>query len=110
MLVSSAVGVMEGLLEQFRPCFSRPQFKNFSTYILGLVACEGRRNVDAINRCFVDAGDQSALNRFLTSSPWSLQLIEAKRLAVVRLYQKFKHQTKPETIYRKLNVHGASRS
>jgi len=84
MLVSSAVGVMEGLLEQFRPCFSKPQFRNFSTYILGLVACDGRRNVDAINRSFVDAGDQSALNRFLTSSPWSLQLLEGKRLAVVR--------------------------
>jgi hypothetical protein len=42
MLVPSAVGVMEDLLEQFRPCFSRPQFRNSSTYILGLVACEGR--------------------------------------------------------------------
>ena len=84
MLVSSAVGVMEGLLEQFRPCFSKPQFRNFSTYILGLVACDGRKNVDAINRSFVDAGDQSALNRFLTSSPWSLRLLEAKRLTVVR--------------------------
>jgi hypothetical protein len=51
MLVPSAVGVIEGLLEQFRPCFSRPQFRNFSTYILGLVACEGRKNVDAINGC-----------------------------------------------------------
>ena len=84
MLVSSAVGVMEGLLEQFRPCFSKPQFRNFSTYTLGLVACDGRRNVDAINRSFVDAGDQSALNRFLTVSPWSLQLFEARRLALVR--------------------------
>jgi len=84
MLVSSAVGVMEGLLEQFKPCFSRPQFRNFSTYILGLVACDGRRNVDAINRSFVDARDQSALNRFLTASPWSLQLFEARRLAFVR--------------------------
>jgi SRSO17 transposase len=84
MLVSSAVGVMEGLLEQFRPCFSRPQLRNFTTYILGLVACEGRKNVDAINGCFVEARDQSTLNRFLTASPWSLQLLEAQRLAVVR--------------------------
>ena len=84
MLVSSAVGVMEGFLEQFRPCFSKPQFRNFSTYILGLVACDGRKNVDAINGCFVESRDQSALNRFLTVSPWSLQLFEAKRLAVVK--------------------------
>ena len=80
MLVPSSFNVMEGLLERFRPCFSRPQFRNFSTYILGLVACEGRKNIDAINRCFVDARDQSTLNRFLTSSPWSLQRLEAERL------------------------------
>ena len=43
MLVSSEVGVMEEFLEQFRSCFSKPQFRNFSTYILGLVACEGRK-------------------------------------------------------------------
>ena len=84
MLVPSAVGVMEGLLEKFRPCFSRPQFRNFSTYILGLVACEGRKNVDAINKCFVESRDQSTLNRFLTASPWSLQRLETQRLAMVR--------------------------
>jgi len=84
MLVSSEVGVMEEFLEQFRPCFSKPQFRNFSTYILGLVACEGRKNVDTINRSFLDAKNQSSLNRFLTASPWSLQRLEAKRLALVK--------------------------
>jgi hypothetical protein len=43
MLVPSSIDVMEGLLDQFRPCFSRSQFRNFTTYILGLVACEDRR-------------------------------------------------------------------
>ena len=84
MLVSSTVGVMEDFLEQFRHCFSKPQFRNYSTYILGLVACEGRKNIDAINRSFMDAKNQSSLNRFLTTSPWSLQRLEAKRLALVR--------------------------
>jgi hypothetical protein len=63
MLVSSATGVMEGLLEQFRPCFTKPQFRNFSSYILGLLACEDKKNVEAINRSFVEARDQSTLNR-----------------------------------------------
>jgi hypothetical protein len=75
---------MEGLLEQFKPCFSKPQFRNFSTYILGLVTCEGKKNIDAINRCFVDSRDQSTLNRFLTASPWSIQRLEAKRLTLAR--------------------------
>jgi hypothetical protein len=79
MLVPSASDVMEGLLEQFKPCFSKPQFRNFSTYTLGLVACEGKKNIDAINRSFMDSRDQSTLNRFLTASPWSIQRLEAKR-------------------------------
>jgi len=85
MLVSSTVGFMKELLQQFRPCFSKPQFRNFSPYILGLVTCEDKRkNVEAINRCFVEARDQSTLNRFLTASPWSLQRLEDQRLALAR--------------------------
>jgi len=83
-LVSPAENVMKGLLEQFKPCFSKPQFKNFSTYTMGIIAYEGKKTVDAINRCFLDAKNQSSLNRFLTHSPWSLQRLEAKRLALAR--------------------------
>jgi len=84
MLISSNVDVLAGLLEEFRPCFSKPQFRNFSTYTLGLMACEGKKNVDAINRCFLKAKDQSSLNRFLTQSPWNLQKLEEKRLSLAR--------------------------
>ena len=85
MLVSSTVGFMGELLQEFRPCFSKPQFRNFSTYILGLVTCEDKRkNVEAIDQCFVEARDQSTLNHFLTASPWSLQRLEGQRLALAR--------------------------
>jgi hypothetical protein len=84
MLVPSAFNVIEGLLERFRPCFTKPQFRNFSTYTLGLIACEGKRNVENINRHFMEARDQSTLNRFITASPWSLPLLEAQRLALAR--------------------------
>jgi len=84
MLISSNVDVLTGLLEEFRPCFSKPQLRNFSTYTLGLIACEGKKNIDAINRCFLDAKDQSSLNRFLTNSPWNLQKLEEKRLSLAR--------------------------
>lgn len=80
MLISSNADVLEELLEEYKPFFSKPQFRNFSTYTLGLIACEGKKNVDAINRCFMNAKDQSSLNRFLTHSPWSLQRLENKRL------------------------------
>jgi hypothetical protein len=84
MLFSSNVDVLTGLLEEFRPCLSKPQFRNFSTYTLGLIACEGKKNIDAINRCFLNAKDQSSLNRFLTQSPWNLQRLEEKRLSLAR--------------------------
>jgi hypothetical protein len=84
MLISSNVDVLTGLLEEFKPCFSKPQFRNFSTYTLGLIACEGKKNIDAINRSFMNAKDQSSLNRFLTQSPWSLQKLEEKRLSLAR--------------------------
>ncbi|MDP2968613.1 MAG: IS701 family transposase [Deltaproteobacteria bacterium] len=83
-LVPPAESVLKRLLEQFKPCFTKPQFRNFSTYTLGLVASEGKKNINAINRSFTDAKNQSSLNRFLTSSPWSLQRLEAKRLTLAR--------------------------
>jgi len=84
MLVPSTASVMEELLKQFKPCFTKPQFRNFSTYILGLVASEGKKNIDTINRSFMDSRDQSTLNRFLTASPWSIQRLESKRLTLAR--------------------------
>ena len=60
------------------------EFRNFFTYILGLVASEGKKNIDAINRSFMDSRDQSTLNRFLTASPWSIQRLESKRLTLAR--------------------------
>lgn len=83
-LVPPAESALKGLLEQFKPIFSKPQFRNFSTYILGLVASEGNKNIEAINKCFMDARDQSTLNRFLTTSSWSIQQLESKRLKLVR--------------------------
>jgi hypothetical protein len=71
-LVPPAESVLKRLLEQFKPCFTKPQFRNFSTYILGLVASEGKKNIDAINRSLMDSRDQSTLNRFHTASPWSI--------------------------------------
>ena len=48
MLISSNADVLGGLLEEFKPCFSKPQFRNFSTYMFGLIACEGK----GFFRCF----------------------------------------------------------
>ncbi|MGA2681901.1 MAG: hypothetical protein ABSF44_08895 [Candidatus Bathyarchaeia archaeon] len=43
--------------------------KTYSTYTMGLVTCEGKKNIQAINRTFMETKHQSSLNRFLTQSP-----------------------------------------
>jgi len=110
VLISSNADVLTGLLEEFRPCFSKPQFRNFSTYTLGLVACEGKKNIDAINRCFMNTKDQSTLNRFLTASPWNLQRLEEKRLQLARTHLPVKEGSTgfliiDDTINRKTGKH-----
>jgi len=82
MLIPSAINVVEELLEEYRPCLSKPQFQNFSTYTMGLITCEGKKNIQSINRTFMDTKDQSSLNRFLTQSPWDLQTVQNKRLSI----------------------------
>ena len=48
------------------------------------MASEDKKNIDAINRSFMDPRDQSTLNRFLTASPWSTHRLEARRLTIAR--------------------------
>jgi hypothetical protein len=75
---------MEELLEKYRPCLSKPQFQNFSTYTMGLITCEGKKNIQAINRTFMNTKDQSTLNRFLTKPSWNLQTVQNKRLSLAQ--------------------------
>jgi len=82
MLISPVIDVMQEILQKYRPYLSKPQFQNFSTYTMGLITCEGKKNIQAINRTFMDAKDQSSLNRFLTHSPWDLQTVQDKRLSL----------------------------
>jgi hypothetical protein len=84
MLVPQSVGVMKQLLDEFKPVFNKPQHRNFSTYITGLVACEGKKNIKNINNAFTEHRDQSTLNRFITEPSWSLKKLEEKRLKLAR--------------------------
>lgn len=60
----------------FKDCFSRPQFENFCNYEVGLVM-GGKRTVDRISQIPVHCKHQSSLNRFLTESPWNVELIHS---------------------------------
>jgi hypothetical protein len=80
MLVPQSTGVMKQLLKEFKPVFNKPQHRHFSTYITGLIAIEGKKNIKNINNAFTEHRDQSTLNRFITEPSWSLQRLEEKRL------------------------------
>jgi SRSO17 transposase len=57
-------------LSAFRKVFSKPQLKHLGEYVTGLMVCENR-TVQGINDSFFAHCDQSALNNFLTDSPWN---------------------------------------
>ena len=84
MLVLQSTEVMKQLLDKFKPVFNKPQYRNFSTYITGLIACEGKKNIKNINNAFTEHRDQSTLNRFITEPSWSLKRLEEKRLKLAR--------------------------
>jgi SRSO17 transposase len=58
--------------------FSKPQLDNFAKYLTGLMICD-RKNVTAINNSFIGHKDQSALNNWLTDSPWSDEKLDKAR-------------------------------
>jgi len=57
-------------LSAFKEVFSRPQSRHFGEYVTGLMVCTNR-TVQGINDSFLAHCDQSALNNFLTDSPWN---------------------------------------
>jgi SRSO17 transposase len=58
----------KALLSFYKKCFTRPQYKNFREFVLGLIVSDNK-TIQEINDCFGRV-NQSSLNRFLTSSDW----------------------------------------
>lgn len=70
--------VVEEFLPKVRLNFNKPQLDNFARYLTGLIVCD-KKNVTAINNAFVGRKDQSALNNWLTDSPWSDEKLDKAR-------------------------------
>jgi hypothetical protein len=67
----------------FDGVFSAEAFIEFQRYISGLVVSENK-TVDGINRLFgFESRNQSSLNRLLTQSPFSLDMLNEKRLGLL---------------------------
>ncbi len=74
------------LLAFYKKNFTRPQYKNFRDFILGLIVSDGK-TVQEIADCFGRV-DQSSLNRFLTSSEWNTEKINNARISQVKRHNK----------------------
>ncbi len=58
-------------LEQFRSCFSKPQYKYFVTILLGLLLCQSGFTLTGILRSVSQDVTPSGTSRFLSQAPWS---------------------------------------
>lgn len=71
-------------LEQFGDLFScAPQRKHFAKYLTGLMVARNK-TVSGVNSEFVDGGDQSCLNRFLTEVDWDVEKLNERRLQLLQ--------------------------
>jgi hypothetical protein len=64
---------LKHVFSKLRRFFTKPQYENFCRAELGLIAAgKKEHDVKSINELFIDAKDQSSLNRFMTSPKWSI--------------------------------------
>lgn len=76
--------IVEQAVEEFADLFScEPQRKHFAEYLTGLMVAS-RKTVNGIRSEFMDATDQSCLNRFLTEVPWSVEQLNERRLELLQ--------------------------
>jgi hypothetical protein len=81
MFFTKEIDTFSTALKAYRPCFSKPQWNHFNTYLSGLLLGEkGEKNIQDIAGNLLDGGDQSSLNRFITKHRWNLHQFNAIRL------------------------------
>lgn len=79
------------LLSWYKKCFTRPQYKNFRDFVVGLIVSDNK-TIQEINDCFGRI-DQSSLNRFFTSSDWQPMKINNRRISQIKSCNKLNRGT-----------------
>src|SRR5437588_3269493 len=76
--------VVEAALGQLGDLFANDaQRQHLGEYLTGLLVAQ-RKTVSGIQREFVEAADQSCLNRFLTAVAWDTQALNERRLQILQ--------------------------
>lgn len=82
LLIKEIPAKLRSLLSFYKKCFSRPQYKNFRDFIVGLIVSDNK-TVQEIADCFGRV-DQSSLNRFITLSEWNENKINDVRISQIK--------------------------
>jgi hypothetical protein len=65
--------MLKHVFSKFKRFFTKPQYKNFCRTELGLITAGKREHdIKSINEQFTDIKNQSSLNRFITTSKWTI--------------------------------------
>jgi hypothetical protein len=76
----------KALLSFYKKCFTRPQYKNFRDFVVGLIVSDNK-TIQEIADCYGRV-DQSSLNRFLTSSEWDHNKVNDRRISQIKKHHK----------------------
>lgn len=82
LLIKEIPAVIKELLSSYKKCFTRPQYKNFRDFIVGLIVSDSK-TIQEIADCFGRV-DQSSANRFLTESEWDEKEVNNLRLSQIK--------------------------
>lgn len=78
--------VVQAYTQPFRSFFTREaQFKHFQEYVTGLIVLDNKSYAN-IARCILKSADKTNISRFLSESPWSVETINALRIAELQKY------------------------
>jgi len=67
-------------MEPFKRYFTCPQYRNATHYLLGLLLCEGSRNIAHMSRAQSQDESYNRLHHFLSESPWDEDVVNEARI------------------------------
>lgn len=84
-------------MEPFKRYFTCPQYRNATHYLLGLLLCEGPRNITHMSRAQCREESVNRLHHFLSESPWDEDVINEARIhqMMSMVEEKVKEHTEP---------------
>src|SRR3989338_4151013 len=75
--------VLNSIISFAKKCFSKPQFKQVTKYVTGLITLQ-KKSISSINTASVKKQNQSSLNRFITESEWDERNLEDRYTQKIR--------------------------